>query len=337
MALLNYYGGVEGGGSHSKMVIIDQNGSVVGRSQCGGTNHWLIGRDECLRRLSGLVRDAKQSAGIDANTPLAALGMSLSGADKLAERVALMDGLRALDPAASMHMHICTDTYGAIATASNQGGVVVIAGTGSNCTLVNRDGSIANCGGWGHAMGDEGSGFSIAHTALKYVFDAEDHFIKPEFDISYVRDQMYSYFEVASRSDMLPHLYTGFNKSKFADFTRNVVEGAKLGDKLCLHVLAKAGRDLGQHLVAISSKINDDMKQHGLRIVCVGSIWKAWAFIKDAFLAQIATSPALPTRLELVQLTETAAVGAAALAAMDIQAPLALNYAAFYTTFFEKQ
>ena len=47
--------------------------------------------------------------------------MSLSGADKLAERVALMDGLRALDPAASTHMHICTDTYGAIATASNQG------------------------------------------------------------------------------------------------------------------------------------------------------------------------------------------------------------------------
>ena len=48
-------------------------------------------------------------------------GMSLSGADKLEERTALMDGVRALDANAAQHMHICTDTYGAIATASDQG------------------------------------------------------------------------------------------------------------------------------------------------------------------------------------------------------------------------
>ena len=101
--------------------------------------------------------------------------MSLSGADHVDARRGIKEGLMEKYPTDSKSVEVVTDTYGAIFTVCDQGGVVLIAGTGSNCTLVNEDGSQANCGGWGHMMGDEGSAYFIAHTALKTVFDVQDN------------------------------------------------------------------------------------------------------------------------------------------------------------------
>ena len=53
-------------------------------------------------------------------------------------------------------------------------GVVCVAGTGSIAFGVNRAGERARAGGWGHLLGDEGSGYAIGLEALRAVCRASD-------------------------------------------------------------------------------------------------------------------------------------------------------------------
>lgn len=66
--------------------------------------------------------------------------------------------LRTSFPDIADSYYVCSDTVGSIFTASPRGGMVIISGTGSNALLKNPDGSSHSCGGWGHFLGDEGSG-----------------------------------------------------------------------------------------------------------------------------------------------------------------------------------
>src|SRR5205085_1278058 len=53
-------------------------------------------------------------------------------------------------------------------------GIVIIAGTGSIVYGRNQRGEAARAGGWGHLIGDEGSGYWIGREALAAVMRAED-------------------------------------------------------------------------------------------------------------------------------------------------------------------
>ena len=93
--------------------------------------------------------------------------MSLSGCEREETNSALMSNMVEAHPTLSRHYDVCSDTVGTLNTATDSGGIVLIAGTGSNALLVNPDGSVHRCGGWGHYLGDEGGAWWIAHKACK--------------------------------------------------------------------------------------------------------------------------------------------------------------------------
>lgn len=84
--------------------------------------------------------------------------MTLSGCEEDETNNILKAGLMEQYPELAQNYFVGSDTFGAMAVAHENGGLVLIAGTGSNAMLINPDGSQKNCGGWGYLIGDEGSG-----------------------------------------------------------------------------------------------------------------------------------------------------------------------------------
>lgn len=341
MANYQYFGGLEGGATHSKFILYRSDGQVLATSEGEGTNQWLIGLDECCRRIHGMLEAAKQNAKLAPTTQLKAVGLSMSGADEKESQVKLIQHIKENYNKDSEEVFVASDTWGALFTATPDGGIVLIAGTGSNCQLINPDNTTRRCGGWGHLIGDEGSAYWITQLALKRLFDHDDNLNISRYSVECVRKIMHKYFQISENNGMLKYLYSEFEKSKIAGMCRHIAEGAEEEDELCRDVFSEAGKVLAKHILAVEPSIQESLLtgKGGLHVVTVGSVWKSWKFLKPGFIEVMKAerSNRRIHEITLLTLKKPASVGAASLGARAAKATLPMDYEANAEVFFHEK
>lgn len=332
------FGGVEGGGTHSTAMIFNQKGEKLAEVEGGSTNLFQIGMEETHNRVNGMIQDCLIQACLDKNTKLKGLGLSLSGCEREETNLELVNGLTVRYPNLSDHYDISSDTVGTLATATDSGGIVLIAGTGSNTLLINPDGVVHRCGGWGHVLGDEGSAFWISHRACKIYFDHLDNLEKSPHDIKLVEELIFAHFDIKDRFGLLPHCYDTFSKSTFAGLCKSLAEGAAKGDPLCQHVFSLAGSALARNILALAPNVAPELlkAEGGLRVVCVGSVWKSWDLLREGFTREMAKDKHIES-YTMVKLKIGMATGAAYLGAKSAAQSLPRNYANNVVTFFHSK
>jgi N-acetylglucosamine kinase-like BadF-type ATPase len=157
--------GIDIGGSHSRAVTVVGD-EVMASSEGPAANPAAVGLDTARGALDELLR------GLGSTGAIGTVCAGAAGADGPWASGLLAGVLGELLPAAQVE--VVNDARLPLAAMGLDAGVVLIAGTGSICVGWGADGRQERAGGWGHLLGDEGSGYWVAREAVRSLLVARD-------------------------------------------------------------------------------------------------------------------------------------------------------------------
>lgn len=161
--------GIDAGGTKTVCYLADGEGRVLGEGRSSGANLHAHGELEVEKVLHAVI---EQALGEQAMRP-DAVCVGVAGVDRH-EDDRLMRGIMRRLGLGAQTLIVNDALVALVAGVGDEPGVVLIAGTGSIAYGVNQDNVAARAGGWGHVLGDEGSGYWIGREALMAVVREAD-------------------------------------------------------------------------------------------------------------------------------------------------------------------
>lgn len=163
---------IDGGGTKTEAVLVLNDGTVCLRQLGGASNPHSVGIEKAGQTLKDLIAPLLIRA-MEGEEPLSAVFAGLAGAGREAARAPFVEMFRSI-LGSNLSVRVDSDALNCLSSGIGTGdGIVLIAGTGS-AAFARRSGTMHQVGGWGHLLGDEGSGYAIGREALSAVLRAHD-------------------------------------------------------------------------------------------------------------------------------------------------------------------
>jgi N-acetylglucosamine kinase-like BadF-type ATPase len=298
------YLGIDGGGTKTVAVLLDETGREIARGVGGSSNVHPVGSSVAGASLREAIQQALALAGTTADR-VAAAGLGMAGAARPADRQLVDDLLRGIAPLP--HVVITHDAEAwLVGGVGCRHGVVLIAGTGAIAYGVNARGESRRADGWGYRLGDEGSAHWIGLQGLRAVVRAHDG----RGPVTALSHRLLQHLDLPDADALVTHVYAGdFGVPQVAALAPVVSETARAGDAVARDILVEAGRRLGQTVCAVIRGL--DMGDREFEALLLGGVLQGGGAVWET--AAAALRAAAP-RARIVEPRHDAAVGAALLA-----------------------
>lgn len=257
-----YFLGVDIGGTKSHALVADEGGHILGFGEAGGGNWEAVGWEGARRALHACVQAALAQAGL-APGEIAGAGYGVAGYDWPEDRAGICQLLDSLGLAAPYEL--ANDaTLGLLAGAQAGWGVVVVAGTSTNCRGRDRQGREGRATGMSSEYGEHGGAAEIVARALQAVALAwtrrgpATHLSQAFLALTGARD--------------VEDLLAGVARERYEispQAARRVFDVAHQGDPVAQEIIRWAGRELGDLAVGVIRQLA--LENEAFEVVLAGS------------------------------------------------------------------
>lgn len=279
-----YYLGIDGGGTKTTCAVGDET-RLLSTVTAGPSNVVRVGEAKARESLQQAARQACATAGVTpeqiARTCVGAAG---AARPEIAEAVRRMLAEILRSP-----IDVVGDLQTALEAAFDTGpGVIVNAGTGSFAYGRNAQGKTARAGGWGFAIGDEGSAHWIGHEAIRTVLHAADRAAidaksRAAFEGSPFIVALMKAWGVSSILD----LARAGNAVPPPDFAVLFPAVAAANDDLATRVLTHAGKDLAQIAEVVTQQLFTTEGVETVPVAMIGSVFRHSACVREVFYNEL--------------------------------------------------
>lgn len=295
--------GIDGGGTKTAGVLVDDEGRTLARQQAGSTNFNAVGPDLARRHLAELIA-ALLADGDLAPTMVRGVGLGMSGVGRTEDRARVAGWMDAILPGVPCFVDNDAVIALAAATGGTLYGVVIVSGTGMIVVGIDAAGRRRRAGGWGPLIGEPGGGFAIGAAGLKAVADAADA-ISPATALTAA---LLHHVQVASPEGLVAWAYRDVTWARFAALAPVVVRCAEQGDATAAQILVDAAAALARAAAAVVQGL--DLAAQSFPFVLTGGNLQAGPLVTLVTPHLRAIAPAAA----IVSPQVEAAVGAALLA-----------------------
>jgi len=269
-----YILGVDGGATKTLAAVLDLDEGTVHLGHGGPSNEDSVGPDVAVRALLSAADEALAQAGAGEGE-LAAAVLAIAGTDTDTAAAHVRD-------ARNPGWIVVNDVVGAWATATGGAhGIAVISGTGSNVFGVGPRGPW-RAGGWGHVLGDEGSGYWFGLESMKAALRDREGSGPP----TALSDALVRFFGADSVEALARRVYSQpVLKEQMASCAIETARLAETGDEVARSLYERGAHALGAQVSAVISQTG--LAASDFPVGLIGSGFKAGAIFVEPLRAII--------------------------------------------------
>lgn len=300
-APLMYVLGIDAGGTKTQCLLADAAGNIVGDARGQGANLHVAGEAGVAATLRYVV---SHTIG-DREIQPAAICIGMAGVDREDEERAVETIAHSICPGARV-LVVNDALIALVAGAGDAPGIVLIAGTGSIAYGRNARGEAARAGGWGHMIGDEGSGYWIGREAVAAVMRGSDG----RGPATRLTAEILAHFGVADVSRLPRIVYDrDVPRVNVAALGPIVQRVAEQGDAVALRILDRAAEELVIAARSVAARL--EMRGDSFGFYLAGGAFQVVPWLVDELRKRLVE---VAPRSHVERLTSEPATGAVWLA-----------------------